>query len=154
MNSSVSIYIFHDKFKFSKFWSFEKTQMLKCDDDLIKMKGWKWLSLFLRNGKRFTLFKIAYISLFSVNLMSLTCIEIRNIDWQHRLNKIQSRKTGEIIEYTKWINNNYQLDKIESFQALWTTFSSKIDVSTFTANWMATPESTLLTIDSSAIADI
>lgn len=128
--------------------------MLKCGDNLIKIKNWRWLNLFLRNGKKFTLFRITYILSFLINLMSLTCIKIRNIDWQHRSSKIQFRKIDEIIEYTKRINNNYQLNEIESFQTLWTTFSLKIDVSISIANWMATLESTLLTIDSFAIIDI
>lgn len=48
-NSVASVHVFYIKEKFSKFRKLTKAQSLLCKSDLISIKGWRKISLLLKN---------------------------------------------------------------------------------------------------------
>ena len=112
MNFGVSVHIFHQRNRFSRFWSFEKNEMFSCGNDLIEIKNWKWINIHLQDEWKLILSKIVYIVLFLINLIFLARLQNRGIKWDHVTKKIFCLKTVKILNHIIRQNKNYRISEI------------------------------------------
>lgn len=130
LDSAASVHVFHDKERFTKFRRPMSEQKLLCGGGYIPIEGWGEVSLPLRNGNQrsiLTLKRVAFISKFPLNLVSLACIEDQGFDWTHRSGEVRNRKTSRTIGYTVRRENNFEIgEKVGTgFGTVLAAFSSK-----------------------------
>ena len=123
MNFDVSIYVFHQWNRFSRFWFFKKKEMLNCENGFVKIQNWKWVNIYLRNEWQFILSKIIYIISFSINFIFLTRLQNRDIKWNHVTKNIICRKIIKIIDHIFHHNNNYQINEKFLSNVFYNSFS-------------------------------
>lgn len=83
LDSAASVHVFNKKEKFSNFRRALRGQGLLCDNDVIPIEGWGEISMPLKvNNKTrlLTLKKVAFISNFPLNIVSLGCLQKRGFD--------------------------------------------------------------------------
>ena len=65
---------------------------------------------------------VAYISKFSLNLVSLGCLQKRGFNWSNRSGKIS--KINQIIEYTRFHDKNYEIGDDENGGIVFATLAA------------------------------
>ena len=117
LDSAASVHVFYNMDKFTNFRRAIRGQGLLCGTEVISIKGWGEISLPLRIGNRTSILllkKVAYISIFPLNLVSLACFEDEGYRWHHWSGKICNKKTSRIIGSTSRQGNNYEIGNFET----------------------------------------
>ena len=130
MNFDVSVHVFHQRNRFSRFWSFKKKKMLSCENEFVKIQNWKWVNIYLQNEWRFILSKVIYIALFPINLIFLTRLQNRDIKWNHVTKNIICRKITKIINRIFHHSNNYWISEKFLSNVFYNSFSIFVSMKT------------------------
>lgn len=109
MDSGATVHVFHDKTRFIGLYDSRTNERLKCGGGLVAIQGWGTIRLALTKGRILSLHRVAYISSFPINLVSLSKLESQGIDWEHRTGKMNCRRTSKIVGYTERQKDNYRL---------------------------------------------
>ena len=115
LDLAAFVHVFNKNEMFSNFKRALKGQGFLCGNDIITIKWWSQISLSLKvKGwiKLLTLNNVAYILNFSLNLVFLGCLQKRGYDWLLRSGELL--KNSQIIEYTQFRGNNYEIGDIET----------------------------------------
>ena len=110
LDSGASVHVFHTKERFSNFRTSSSNERLLCGTSFIPIEGWGQVLLPLLIGsqtKFLVLKKVAYVSDFPLNLVSLAGLEDQRFDWSHRSGEI--RNGPRIIGTTNRNGNNYEI---------------------------------------------
>lgn len=111
LDSAASVHVCHTKERFSNFRRPKGKRGLLCGGGLVPIEGWGEVALPIKveNQTSVLLLKnVAYISNFSLNLVSLGVLEDQGFDWTPRSGQIQNNKL-RIIGYTVRRGNNYKI---------------------------------------------
>ena len=111
LDSVASVHVFNIKERFLNFKRALKGQGLLYGSNVILIKRLRQSLLLLKVKSRIklpTLTDLAYILYFSLNLVSLGCLQKRGFDWSYRSSEIL--KNNQIIRYTQFHGNNYKID--------------------------------------------
>lgn len=97
---NFSVNVFHDKNKFINFKRVTRGQRLLCGIEIIMIKGYGKISLFLRIKNQISILilkKITYVPNFPLNLVSLGCLEDKRYRWHYWSGKICIKNTFQIM---------------------------------------------------------
>ena len=110
LDSAASVHVFHTKGRFANFRGSSRDKGLLCGTSYVPIEGWGQVSLPLLIGsqtKLLLLKKVAFVSDFPLNLVSLAGLEDQGLDWSHRTGEI--RNGARIIGTTTRNGNNYEI---------------------------------------------
>jgi hypothetical protein len=126
MDSDSSIHISRDRDKFTNFCKAPTGHYALCGSRTVPILGYREIdielsSLLTKNPKRklLRLNRVAYCLQFLTNLVSLTKLEERGMDWCHRTGEIRLR--GDIIGYTRRIHHQYVIEQDKSSHTILAT---------------------------------
>ncbi len=125
LDSAASVHVFNIKEKFPNFKRALKGQGLLCGSNLISIEGLGQILLPLKvksQIKLLTLNNLAYILNFSLNLVSLGCLQKRGLNFSYRSGKIS--KNNQIIGYTQFHGNNYKFGDDENSEIAFATLAT------------------------------
>ena len=126
MDSGSSIHVSRDRDKFTNFRKAPTSYYALCRSRTVPILRYREIdiklsSLLTKNPKRklLRLHEVAFCLQFPTNLVSLTKLEERGMDWCHRTGEIRLR--GDIISYTRRMHHQYVIKLNKSSYAILAT---------------------------------